>query len=130
LRARGAEPHRSPLLKQWRMGGERSDGLGRGDHSPAARPVKTAPEEHEHSDAEGGMRDECLRRGLPSMRQGSKPDGADGCGCVYESPAPKADARSRKQEFYFMMAGDSAMTVGMGNSDGEEDYEDPSVDEG
>jgi hypothetical protein len=29
-----------------------------------------------------------------------------------------------------MMAGDSAVTVGMGNSDGEEDYEDPTVDDG
>jgi hypothetical protein len=64
------------------------------------------------------------------VRQGSKPDGADDLGCVHESPAPNADARSRKQDFYFMMAGDSAVTVGMGNSDGKEDYEDPSVDEG
>src|SRR5580692_5358362 len=70
-----------------------------GDHSPAPRPVKMAPEEHEHSDAEGGMRDECLRRGVPYRRQGWKPARAETLAALFTRAWRRRRTPDHENEF-------------------------------
>jgi hypothetical protein len=56
--------------------------------------------------------------------------GGDALRLRLREPGPEGGRPITKAKFYFMIAADSTATFGMGNSDGEKDDEDPSVDEG